>query len=48
MVLAPHSTGCAFVERAALTPHWHLRLGPPLMTPTYSYHSYLPSILTEC
>ena len=27
MVLTPNTTGCAFVEPAALIPHWDLRLG---------------------
>ena len=46
MVLAPNSTGCAFVEPAALTARWELRLGPPLLTPSTSYQAFLPSILT--
>ena len=48
MVLAPNSTGCAFVEPAALTSRWELRLGPPLMTPSNSYQfTCLPSLLVS-
>ena len=45
MVVAPDTSGCAFVEPAVVTSRWELRLGPPLMTPACSYPSYLPSIL---
>ena len=39
-------TGLAFIEPAALTASWDLKLGPPLLSPERAYYGYLGAIFT--
>ena len=47
MVRGQNGSGLAFVEPAAVTGSWDLRLGPPLLSPRRAYHGYLGAIFTD-